>query len=49
MQQMPLSVAATRIAPSEQAPMAKRIAAPLPPERESAWGVMPESLAAASA
>ncbi|MNE94038.1 hypothetical protein D3C80_1919570 [compost metagenome] len=40
MAQMPLSVLATRMAPSEQAPMAKRITAPLPPAR-NAPGVMP--------
>ena len=39
---MPLSVAATRIAPSEQAPIAKRIEAPLPPAR-NAFGLMPST------
>jgi hypothetical protein len=40
MAQTPLSVAATRIAPSEHSPTAKRMTLPLPPARNSV-GVMP--------
>ena len=39
---MPCAVLATRIAPSEQAAMAKRITVPAPPARK-AVGVMPST------
>ena len=42
MAQTPLSVAATRIEPSEHSPTAKRMEAPWPPERKLV-GVIPST------